>query len=110
MPGGKHDSQDKPTLLEVVLLVHGDFRNRLASIGVTPLQSGVMLNLQRHSDAKMNDTSRRPTIQLRIRLWRSRNKGLHGHAYPWSASACLLEPECRRVFSCGLASGHCSYS
>ena len=53
MPGVEHEDQDERTLLEVVLRMHGDFRSRLASIGVTPLQAGVMLNLQRHSDAKM---------------------------------------------------------
>ena len=63
MPGVKHESQDKPTLLEVVLQVQGDFRSRLASIGVTPLQAGVMLYLQRHRDAKMTDAATAVGVQ-----------------------------------------------
>ena len=67
MPGDKEESQDKPTLLEVVLRVHGDFRRRLGPLRVTPLQAGVMLYLQRHPDAKMTDTAagldvRSPTL------------------------------------------------
>ena len=67
MPGVKHTDQDEPTLLEVVLRVHGDFRRRLEPIGVTPLQAGVMLYLHRHPDTKMKDTAagldvRSPTL------------------------------------------------
>ena len=67
MPGVEHKDQDKRTLLEVVLRVHGDFRRRLEPIGVTPLQAGVMLYLHRHPDAKMKDTAaamgvRSPTL------------------------------------------------
>ena len=57
MPGDKDESQHTPTLLEVVLRMHGEFRRRLEPIGVTPLQAGVMLYLQRHPDAKMKDTA-----------------------------------------------------
>ena len=57
MPGVEHKDQDEPTLLEVTLRLHGDFRRRLAPIGVTPLQAGVMLYLQRHPDAKLKDTA-----------------------------------------------------
>ncbi|MEP6959185.1 MAG: hypothetical protein ABI980_10695 [Nitrospirota bacterium] len=42
MPGDEHTGQDAPTLLEVVSQLQGDFRIRLAPIGVTPLQAGVM--------------------------------------------------------------------
>ena len=56
-PGVKQKGQDKPTLLEVVLRVQGDFRSRLASIDVTPLQAGVMLYLQRHVEAKLKDVA-----------------------------------------------------
>ena len=67
MPGDKEESQDKPTLLEVVLRVHGDFRRRLESIGVTPLQASMVLYLQRHVDVNMKDTAagldvRSPTL------------------------------------------------
>ena len=57
MPGDKDESQHTPTLLEVVLRMHGEFRRRLEPIGVTPLQAGVMLFLLRHPDAKMKDTA-----------------------------------------------------
>ena len=57
MPGVEHTGQDEPTLLEVVLRVQGDFRSRLAPIGVTPLQAGVILYLLRHSDAKLKDAA-----------------------------------------------------
>ena len=67
MPGVQHTDQDKPTLLEVVLRVQGDFRRRLAPLQVTSLQAGVMLYLKRHPDAKMKDTAagldvRSPTL------------------------------------------------
>jgi DNA-binding MarR family transcriptional regulator len=67
MPGVEHSDQDKPTLLEMVLRVQGDFRRCLEPIGVTPLQAGVMRYLQRHPDAKMKDTAagldvRSPTL------------------------------------------------
>ena len=52
MPGVKHESQDQPTLLEVVLRMHGDYRPRLEPIGVTPLQAGVRLYLHRQRQAK----------------------------------------------------------
>jgi DNA-binding MarR family transcriptional regulator len=87
MPGVKHESQDKPTLLEVVLQVQGDFRRRLEPIGVTPLQAGVMRYLQRHPDAKMKDTAaaldvKPPTLtavidDLAHKRWLTRQRALH---------------------------------
>ena len=47
----------QPTLLEMVLRVQGDFRRRLAPISVMPLQTGVMLYLHRHVDAKLKDAA-----------------------------------------------------
>ena len=63
MPGVKHQDQDKPTLLEVVLRVQGDFRRRLAPIRVTPLQAGVILYLQRHVDAKVKEAAAALRVQ-----------------------------------------------
>ena len=63
MPGVEHKGQDEPTLLEVVLRVHGDFRRRLAPIGVTPLRAGVILYLLRHSDAKLTEAAAALRIQ-----------------------------------------------
>ena len=87
MPGVEHTDQDEPTLLEVVLRVQGDFRRRLAPIGVTPLQAGVMLYLQRHVDAKMKDTAaalsvQPPTLTVVIddlvrKRWATRRRALH---------------------------------
>ena len=64
-----HDSPEKPTLLELVLQLHGEFRRRLDPIRVTPLQAGVILYLQRHMDANMTDTAtalgvRVPTLSV----------------------------------------------
>ena len=87
MPGVKHKEQDKPTLLEVVLRVHRDFRSRLAPIAVTPLQAGVILYLQRHADAKMKDTAAALSVQpptltgviqdLVHKRWVTRRRALH---------------------------------
>ena len=87
MPGVEHSDQDKRTLLEVVLRVQGDFRRRLEPIGVTPLQAGVMLYLQRHPDAKMKDTAaaldvKPPTLTAVIddlvrKRWVTRQRALH---------------------------------
>ena len=64
-----HDSPEKPTLLELVLQLHGEFRRRLDPIRVTPLQAGVILFLYRHVDANMTDTAtalgvRVPTLSV----------------------------------------------
>jgi DNA-binding MarR family transcriptional regulator len=87
MSGVKHESQDKPSLLEVVLRMHGDYRRRLEPIGVTPLQAGVMLYLHRHPDAKLKDTAaaldvKPPTLTAVIdalvrKRWVTRQRSLH---------------------------------
>ena len=48
---------DEPTLLELVLQLHGEFRRRLAPLHVTPLQAGVILYLHRHGAAKLKDVA-----------------------------------------------------
>ena len=63
MPGVERKGHDQPTLLEVVLRLQGDFRSRLAPIGVTPLQAGVMLYLQRHRDAKLTEAAAAVGVQ-----------------------------------------------
>ena len=93
MSGVEHTGQDERTLLEVVLRVHGDFRRRLAPIGVTPLQAGVMLYLQRHSNAKMKDTAaalgvQPPTLTVVIddlvrKHWVTRRRALHDDRAVW---------------------------
>lgn len=42
-----------PTLLELALRLHGDFRRSLEPIRVTPLQAGLMLYLHRCPDARV---------------------------------------------------------
>ena len=64
-----NDSTDKPTLLEQVLQLHGEFRRSLEPLRVTPLQAGVILFLHRHVDANMTDTAaalgvRVPTLSV----------------------------------------------
>ena len=52
-----HDSTEKPTLLELVLQLHGEFRRSLEPLRVTPLQAGVILYLGRHTNAKLTDAA-----------------------------------------------------
>jgi DNA-binding MarR family transcriptional regulator len=53
-----------PTLLELVLQLHGEFRRSLEPIRVTPLQAGVLLFIRRHANARMTDAA----TALRLRL------------------------------------------
>jgi DNA-binding MarR family transcriptional regulator len=67
MRGIKYNGDDKLTLLELVLQLHGEFRRSLEPIRVTPLQAGVLLFLRRHADAKLTDAAaalrvRQPTL------------------------------------------------
>ena len=53
-------------------MAHGQYRRSLQSIGVTPLQAGVLQFLHRHADANMRDTAhafcvRVPTMSEVIR-------------------------------------------
>ena len=57
MRGVKHKGQEKLTLLELVLRLEGDFRRRLETVRVTPLQAGVLLFLRRHAEAKVMDAA-----------------------------------------------------
>jgi DNA-binding MarR family transcriptional regulator len=56
-----------PTLLELVLQVHGDLRRSLMPLRVTPLQAGVLLFLRRHAEGRVTDAAatlrvRQPTL------------------------------------------------
>ena len=59
MQDRKHNGAKEPdtTLLELVLRVQGEFRRTLEPIRVTPLQAGMLLYLQRHTDAKLTDAA-----------------------------------------------------
>ena len=64
-----NDSTGKPTLLELVLQAHGEFRRSLEPLRVTPLQAGVILYLGRHANAKLTDAAtafsvRVPTLSV----------------------------------------------
>ena len=54
----------EPTQLEVMLRLHGDFRERLAPLRVTPLQAGVLLFLQRHAKAKASEAASALRVSL----------------------------------------------
>jgi DNA-binding MarR family transcriptional regulator len=50
-------SDRQVTFLEVVLRLHGDFRRTLEPIRVTPLQAGLMLYLQRCTEARVTEAA-----------------------------------------------------
>ena len=64
MQGVEQKSDEKLTLLELVLRVQGEFRRRLEPIRVTPLQAGVLLFLRRHADAKLTDAAAALCVRL----------------------------------------------
>lgn len=49
--------KSETSLLELVLRVQGDLRRALASIGVTPLQAGVLCYLDQHPGARLIDVA-----------------------------------------------------
>lgn len=59
MPSGTHKDQNEtgPTLLALVLQLHGEFRRKLEPIRVTPLQAGVILFLRGHANATLTDVA-----------------------------------------------------
>jgi DNA-binding MarR family transcriptional regulator len=57
MRGVEHNGDEKLTLLEAVLQLHGEFRKSLEPVRVTPLQAGVLLFLQRHAEARLTDAA-----------------------------------------------------
>ena len=64
MQGVEHNGREKLTLLELVLRVQGEFRRSLEPIRVTPLQAGMLLYLQRHTDAKLTDAAAALCLRL----------------------------------------------
>jgi DNA-binding MarR family transcriptional regulator len=75
------------TPLELVLRLHGEFRRRLAPLGVTPLQAGVMLYLHRQGEAKLKEAAAAVTVQpptvtdvitgLVRKRWVTKQRALH---------------------------------
>jgi len=64
MRGVEHNGDKQLTLLELVLRVQGEFRRSLEPIRVTPLQAGMLLYLQRHTDAKLTDAAAALCLRL----------------------------------------------
>jgi len=67
MRGVEHNGREEPTLLELMLPLHGEFRRHLEPIRVALLQAGVILFLGRHADARVKDAAtalrvRQPTM------------------------------------------------
>jgi len=60
----EHKGDEQLALLEVVLRVQGEFRRSLEPIRVTPLQAGMLLYLQRHTDAKLTDAAAALCLRL----------------------------------------------
>ena len=57
MQGVEHTNENNLSLLELVLQLTGDFRQRLEPIHVTPLQAGLLLFLCRHADASVTEAA-----------------------------------------------------
>jgi hypothetical protein len=57
MRGVEHKGDERPTILGLVLQLHGEFQRSFEPICVTPLQTGVLLYLRRHADAKLADAA-----------------------------------------------------
>ena len=86
MPRVEPKGQDELTLLELVLRVQGDFRQRLAPLRVTPLQAGVILYLHRHWEAKVTEAAAAvgvegPTLSVVVRTL-VRKRWVTGHRTP----------------------------
>jgi DNA-binding MarR family transcriptional regulator len=60
----QEQKERSPTLLELVLRLEGDFRRRLESIRVTPLQAGVILFLRRHAEARVTDAAAALSVRV----------------------------------------------
>jgi len=62
--GTHNDHKDTdPSMLEIVLRLHGDFRRILEPIRVTPLQAGVLLYLHRRADARLTEAAAALRVQ-----------------------------------------------
>ena len=65
MREAKHQNQKEtgPTLMELVLQLHGDLRRSLEPVRVTPLQAGVLCYLHRHADARLGEAAAALRVQ-----------------------------------------------
>jgi DNA-binding MarR family transcriptional regulator len=62
--GHRDKMETGPTLLELVLRLHGDFRRSLEPLHVTPLQAGMLLFLRRHTETRVTDAA--TALRLRV--------------------------------------------
>jgi DNA-binding MarR family transcriptional regulator len=60
----REQKETGPTLLELVLQLHGEFRRSLEPLRVTPLQAGMLLFLHRHAEARVTDAA--TALRLRV--------------------------------------------
>jgi DNA-binding MarR family transcriptional regulator len=60
----QEQKERSPTLLELVLRLEGDFRRRLESIRVTPLQAGVILFVRRHAEGRVTDAAAALSVRV----------------------------------------------
>jgi hypothetical protein len=70
----EHNGDKALTLLELMLRLEGEFRRSLKPIRVTPLQSGVILFLRRHTETKVTDAAaalgvRLSTMSVVVKIW-----------------------------------------
>jgi DNA-binding MarR family transcriptional regulator len=88
MPGSEYNRKKEDiTLLEAMLRLHGNFRQRLEPIRLTPLQAGIMLYLTRHPDTMTKETAAAlairpttlsPTVDVLVRKgWVIRRRPSH---------------------------------
>src|SRR5688572_22375504 len=86
MRGVEPNGNEKLTLLETVLQLHGEYRRSLEPLGVTPLQAGVLLYLRRHTVTNMTNIAaalclRLPTLSevvndLVLKRWVTRRRSV----------------------------------
>jgi DNA-binding MarR family transcriptional regulator len=61
--GSFQDNKRRPSTLETVLRLHGFFRHRLHPLGVSPVQAGMLLYLDRHPQCQVSEIASALCIQ-----------------------------------------------
>jgi DNA-binding MarR family transcriptional regulator len=57
------NNRSRPSTLETVLRLHGFFRHRLHPLGVSPVQAGMLLYLDRHPQCEVSELASALCIQ-----------------------------------------------
>jgi DNA-binding MarR family transcriptional regulator len=94
MRGVAHNRHETLTFLEMVLQVHGEFRRGLEPLRMTTLQTGVILFLQRHADAKLTDAAAAlrvtlPTLSVVVKALVQKRWVTKRRSVPDSRAVCL---------------------